>query len=232
MTTDQDQKKKAKRVQCQKYLEDRQRIIYEKKIERILDRLDDDTRHGLKRIFSFEVLDNYLDCCRDGVCPLLTQDHHNYLIDISVKGYYEQRAYYYSIDEIWKDDVERYHKATEKVDTVFNCLAEPDLDDVFFEQDLRQLQSGGTATGALRRKAFWRFMERIHEGEQGNPDSDFSYSERFITNTLCEPPATGATLDVCKEKWKQSPDVMNGVDLYRFCLVRKRLSHPTQEDKK
>jgi hypothetical protein len=223
MSNDQDRQKSAIRQQAHEYLEYLRRKTDED-IDRIRDRLEQDMIHGCKRIFSFEVLDRYLDCCQNGICPQIDQAHHKFLIDISVNGYFEQRAYYYSKDLIGQDSNDSYNMAVNKVETVFECEADPDLNDSLFEQDLKELERGETADGARRRKAFWRYMDRTYKGKPGDPVSDFCNSKKFIDEVVCNSSPEDATLDEYMRKWKQSLDVANGVDLYRFCRLRKLLS--------
>ncbi len=236
MSNDQDEQKKAIRQQAHERLENLRRKTDEN-IDKILDRLEQDKVHGRKRIFSFEVLDGYLDCCQNGICPQIEQSHHKFLIDISVRGYFKERAYYYSKDQIGQNDDDRFFMAVNKFKTVVECKADPDLNDALFEQDLKELKSGETAAGARRRKAFWRYMERTYNKEPGDPVSDFCNSEKFIDKVVCNSLPEDAILDEYMQKWKQSLDVengdldvVNGVDLYRFCHVRKLLSQDHIEE--
>jgi hypothetical protein len=229
MGNDQNRPKNAIRQQAHERLEHLRRKTDEQ-IDKILDRLEQDKVHGCKRIFSFEVLDRYLDCCQNGICPQIDQAHHNFLIDISVSGYFKQRAYYYSKDQIGKDNDDRYYMAVNKVETVFECKTDPDLNDDLFEQDLKELKSGEKAAGARRRKAFWRYMERTYNRKPGDPVSDFFNSKAFIDKVICNSSLENATLDEYMRQCKQSLDVVNGVDLYRFCHVRKLLSQHHNEE--
>jgi hypothetical protein len=229
MSNDEDRNKNAKRQQVLEHLERLRKEKYDDAIDEILKRIDGDTKHNLKRIISFEILDSFLDCCKDGVCPHFDKEFHNFLIDISVHGYYQERAYYYGKDQIGHDNDDRYFLAVNKVDTVFRCQQVPEFDDDLFEQDLKELESGETANGARHRKAFWRFMERDHSGKPGDPVSDFCGCEDFIDRFVCGSVPVAATVDECKRMWKQSLDVVNGVDLYRFCRIRKQLSNPDHE---
>jgi hypothetical protein len=229
MNDNQDKNNRTKSEQTNEYLEQLRKKTYDNAIDDIMAHLEMDKIHGCKRIYSFEVLDGFLDCCKDGVCPLLDHKHHKFLIDISVHGYYKERAYYYSLDQIGVDNDDRYLMAVNKVDTVFKCRANPELNDRLFEQDLKELEGGETGEGARRRKAFWRYLERIDKSMQGDPDSDFYSSVEFIRDVVCNPPPVNITIDKYKQKWKQSLDVVSGLDLYRFCHNRKLLSNTNQE---
>jgi hypothetical protein len=181
--------------------------------------------HDAKRLLSFDFLDQFLTGCATGKCPDLQLHHLQFLIDISVKGYAKQRAY-----RMWEsgqgdDASSRYFASLNRAKTVLRCQIDPSFSDEVFRADEEQLASSPEhREAAKRRKAYWRYMDR--EGREG-PLSDY-YREDFCDacNFLSSFPGR-SPIPVSPpdpQDWETNFDIVNGLDLYRFCLCRKRWS--------
>ncbi len=205
---------------------DRAAVAYLKELEDIIERETLDGIHRQKRIYSFLVLDRLLDCCQKGVCPPLREDEHRFLIDISLQGYIQQRAYYYSVDGIGVDDDDRYNMAKRRIEQVLlRCEVDPNFKDTLFKRDYDLVREGETTHAATRRKAYWQFMHREYLGEDGDAYFDWNAAEVFFQkmyeDKMEEDGGREITLDECRRLWLEHLDKANGVDLYRFCCTRK-----------
>lgn len=70
--------------------------------------------HSVKRKLSFDVFDQLLTFCENGICPKIKNEYIYCLSDISINGYIRERAHYYSVDGIGIDDNNRHYMAIEK----------------------------------------------------------------------------------------------------------------------
>jgi hypothetical protein len=117
-----------------------------------------DRFHDVKRKYAFDLYDIFLDRCMKGVCPLISQVHSYYLIDISAEGYIANRAYYYSVDEIGKDSQDKFFIAQKKGKIMFECgVKKPALNKATFDGDQNQINNQ-YYKNAVRRKAYWNML--------------------------------------------------------------------------
>jgi hypothetical protein len=205
---------------------------FNEEVDRIIDRLNGNKVHDAKRVVSFDVLDNLLDCCQHGFCPPLDQKDQMFLIDISIRGYIKEKA-----KEYIKEGEESNEKcgeeiAEQRVKCIFECQVKPRLVDELFKKDLEDLMKGETAEGARRRKAYGRYLERVDKGRPLDPVQDYCDSAEFIDKVICGLEIERMTLDNCRIKWEQALDVVNGVDMFRFCRVRELLNTTQKVDAK
>ena len=177
--------------------------------------------HDTKRRLSFDKLDNLLNACNKGICPKLNPEDHMYLIDISAACYIHERAYYYSLDKIGIDDTDRYHLAEKRLKKVFDCpVINPELDSSLFETDCASLAKIYRCdVSAKKRKAYWRFLARQATGEKvGNAESDYCGACNIL-DSACDS-GKKATILKNKDFWLKNLDIINGIDLFRYCLFR------------
>jgi hypothetical protein len=197
-------------------------------IQKTISENDDCTRadadHSLKRRLSFEILDGLLKDCANNTCPFLDLEYHNYLIDISAEGYILERAYYYSADKEKKDEKESYFSADSRIRKIFSCsISTPKLNDKLFKIDNEDLDTNQNhQQGAINRKAYWRSLSRKKQRRDGDPNTDYSDSCDFVKKITSNDPTTLNELF-----FTDYIDMVNGVDLFRFCFMRANSKKPT-----
>ncbi|MGD9170159.1 MAG: hypothetical protein PVI97_08870 [Candidatus Thiodiazotropha sp.] len=190
-------------------------------VDKILDdenqREKDDACHDLKRRISFEIMDRLLQECSEGKCPMLNPAYHKCLIDISAEGYVRERAYYYSKDEGENNTEKYYFKALSRIQKVLSCALMPKLNDELFEIDNLDLHGNlDHRKGAERRKAYWRYKSRQ---ESSHKDGD-QYTDFCESCSLLDAIETNSSAKLNKAYYEKHIDMINGLDLFRFCFAR------------
>jgi hypothetical protein len=188
----------------------------------------DDKYHTLKRDVGFAWFDRMLEDCRNENCPGYFSDDIFYaLTDISLEGYVLQKAYLFSGDEVGINDKERYFKALGKINNVLGCKKETKLNINLFNQDSRQVyyKTEKTSTfyqSARLRKAYWSYLKNYPDNHQ--IEDYFSTCEfidkihRIYNKKRC----ASEDFEKYKEILSENHHVANPLDLYRFCVVRKK----------
>ena len=188
----------------------------------------DDKYHTLKRNIGFEWFDRMLGDCRKGNCPsYVTNDVFYALTDMSLEGYVLQKAYLSTGTEAEMDDKERYFKALGKINNVLICKKETDLNVNLFNQDSRQVyyKTEKTSTfyqSARLRKAYWKYLKGYPNNDQ---IEDYFSTCEFIDKThriYNKKRCTSEDLGAYKEILSKNHDIANPLDLYRFCIIRKK----------
>jgi hypothetical protein len=201
-------------------------------VSKVLDATDqcvkDDACHDFKRRISFEILDGLLHSCNEGNCPVLDPAYHKCLIDISAEGYILKRAYYYSANEGTESEKEDYYKAISRIERIFSCPLTPKLDAELFEIDNNDLQGNQDhQRGAERRKAFWRHLARKKSASiYGDHYSDYCDSCEFLKIVTSDDSAK-----LNKAFYEDNIDMVNGLDLFRFCIARGNSVQAAAENK-
>lgn len=184
----------------------------------------DDSKHDKKRLISFTLLDYYLESCKDGICPNISQECHKFLIDISIASYIQQRIYYYGIDNIGMSHQNREEMASNKILKIFSCPNSPKLNAGIFDFDKSQLignDSPDNYTGARKRKAYWAYLKRNEQTatlENHDPylaNLDYFEAEYLISSLVADNKHT-------QQHWMNNFHILNGFDLFRYCF-RKNL---------
>jgi hypothetical protein len=178
----------------------------------------EDTCHDFKRRISFVIMDLLLQECSEGKCPSLDPAYHKCLIDISAEGYVRERAYYYFEDE-GKNNTEKedYHRALSRIQKVLSCALMPKLNDELFEIDNIDLHDNlAHREGAERRKAYWRYISRL-ENSLKNGDQYTDYCESC---SLLDAIESNSPARLTKAYYETHIDMINGLDLFRFCFAR------------
>ena len=210
-------------------LEKRTEFLFEYKNKSFTDNLDD-RYHALKRNIGFAWFDRMLGDCQKGKCPSYFSDDIFYaLTDMSLDGYVLQKAYLFSSDEVGINDEDRYFKALGKINDVFVCKIETSLNMNLFNQDSRQVyyKTEKTATfyqSARLRKAYWKYLKEYPNNDQ--IEDYFSTCEfidkvhRIYNKKRC----TSEDFETYKKILSENRGIANPLDLYRFCIVRKKAS--------
>lgn len=179
--------------------------------------------HDTKRRLSFDKLDRLLNSCDKDICPHINPKDHLFLIDISAACYIRERAYYYSIDKIGFDDSDRYRMAENRLMKVFKCpVVNPELDSSLFEKDCATTKIQHHINECARkRKAYWRFMTRRDSGNKdGTAKNDYCDACGILDST-CGSKKSAFNMKN-KGFWLDNLDIINGVDLFRYCLFRSK----------
>lgn len=169
--------------------------------------------HEIKRRFSFDLLDSFLTLCSEGICPIINKEHIYYLADISINCYVKERAFYYHEDGIGNDDDDQYFMAINKINKIFICQKKPELKSSVFDVDSLQVQKEYFYS-ARNRKAFWGYLTQNDICPQDNYCQACGFIEQ---QELLEEGSKGQYKDFIHNNL----DKANGVDLYRFCNVKK-----------
>jgi len=208
-------------------LEKKTEFLFEYKNKSYTDNLDD-KYHTLKRKIGFAWFDRMLEDCRNENCPGYFSDDIFYaLTDISLEGYVLQKAYLFSGDEVGINDKERYYKALEKINNVLVCKKETKLNINLFNQDSRQVYYKAEKTlafyqSARLRKAYWSYLKNYPNNDQ--IEDYFSTCEfvdkihRIYNKKRC----ASEDFEKYKEILSGNHHIANPLDLYRFCVVRKK----------
>jgi hypothetical protein len=208
-------------------LEQRTEFLFEYKNKSLTDSLDD-RYHTLKRNIGFAWFDRMLEDCQKGNCPsYVTDDVFYALTDMSLEGYVLQRAYLFSGDDVGVNDKDRYFKALGKINTVLICEKETELDINLFNQDSRQVyyKTEKTSTfyqSARLRKAYWKYLKEYPNNDQ--IEDYFSTCEFIdkIHRVYNKKRCTSEDFETYKEILSENHDIANPLDLYRFCIIRKK----------
>jgi hypothetical protein len=179
-----------------------------------------------REIAAFEIFDTFLDFCCKNICPKieLSKDTIDTLTDISIDKYVHQKAFYYYEDHIGMNDNERYYQALDRINCVLSCAKEPIIKDDVFKKDTDQiLKNSGSNNynNARKRKAFWS-----HLCKKNNPNADYFDAHNFIeeVHRISTKPETGKDdLNRIKEVLRNKVHIANALDLYRVCIIRKKL---------
>lgn len=184
--------------------------------EKINKDVDTDFKHDFKRRLSFDKLDQMIDGCFEGKCPEITDECHYLLVDISLEGYIQERAYYYSIDKIWANDEERYNKSKDRINKVLKCDKQCGIDkgviDLGFN-DLKQNQDS-----AKRRKAFWSYLSRKNQDKHADYLESSGLVDKF-SDAFNQPEFINS---IRQEQWPKQAHLINGFELFSLCLLRDR----------
>ncbi len=208
-------------------LEKKTEFLFEYKNKSYTDDLDD-KYHTIKRNIGFAWFDRMLEDCRNENCPGYFSDDIFYaLTDISLEGYVLQKAYLFSGDEVGINDKERYYKALEKINNVLVCKKVTKLNINLFNQDSRQVYYKAEKTlafyqSARLRKAYWSYLKNYPNNDQ--IEDYFSTCEfvdkihRIYNKKRC----ASEDFETYKEILSGNHHIANPLDLYRFCVVRKK----------
>lgn len=184
-----------------------------------------DKVHNEKRITSFCILDALIDKCLAGEgCPNIEESYHKYLIDISLEGYVNLRSYYYEVDGIGKDDIDRYMAALNRIGKIINCSRVCKLNRQIFVDKSKEISVDyRVGCGIRNRKAYWNYMK--HEGFN-NPVTDYEGACSVIQN-IHEPLVNGhdkrkseGIAAKIRKYVERNMHIVNGFELFQLCLFR------------
>jgi hypothetical protein len=170
-----------------------------------------DLRHSIKRKLAYDVFDKLLCYCnRDDKtrqCPILPENVHQLLIDISLEGYINEECSGTS-----------HERKKENIHCVLKCSAAPTFSKSFIEKDISILNYPEVYECAARRKAFWSYLS----GREGNPQADYESAVGYLLTiqNCCQKTYTGSK-EKLKETILNNTHITNGADLYKFCYVRR-----------
>jgi len=210
-------------------LEKKTAFLFEYRNKSYTDKLDD-KYHMLKRNIGFAWFDRMLEDCRNEKCPGYFSDDIFYaLTDISLEGYVLQKAYYFSGAEVGISDKERYFKALGRIDNVLVCKKKTKLNINLFNHDSRQIyykteKKSPFYQSARLRKAYWSYLKNYPNNDQ--IEDYFSTCgfidkiHRIYNKKKCTP----EDFEKYKEILSENHHIANPLDLYRFCVVRKKTS--------
>ena len=188
----------------------------------------DDKYHTLKRNIGFAWFDRMLEDCHNEKCPGYFSDDIFYaLTDLSLEGYVLQKAYLFSADQVGINDKERYFKALGRINNVLVCKKITKLNINLFNQDSRQVYYRAEKTSTIYkssrlRKAYWSYLKNSPNNDQ--IEDYFSTCEfidkihRIYNKKRC----ASEDLEKYKEILSESHHIATPLDLYRFCVVRKK----------
>lgn len=208
-------------------LEKRTAFLFEYRNKSYTDNLDD-KYHMLKRNIGFAWFDRMLEDCRNEKCPGYFSDDIFYaLTDISLEGYVLQKAYYFSGAEVGISDKERYFKALGRINNVLVCKKKTKLNINLFNHDSRQIyykteKKSTFYQSARLRKAYWSYLKNYPNNDQ---IEDYFSTCGFIDKIhriYNKKKCTSEDLEKYKEILSENHHIANPLDLYRFCVVRKK----------
>jgi len=208
-------------------LEKKTAFLFEYRNKSYTDKLDD-KYHMLKRNIGFAWFDRMLEDCRNEKCPGYFSDDIFYaLTDISLEGYVLQKAYYFSGAEVGISDKERYFKALGRIDNVLVCKKKTKLNINLFNHDSRQIyykteKKSPFYQSARLRKAYWSYLKNYPNNDQ---IEDYFSTCGFIDKIhriYNKKKCTSEDLEKYKEILSENHHIANPLDLYRFCVVRKK----------
>jgi hypothetical protein len=186
--------------------------------------LDNDYFHDKKRILSFEYFDKLIEGCQKNICPTIDIDMWYHLIDISMENYINQRAYFYSIDNIGSDDNNRYYISNNRIEKIFNCERVTNLKKEIFNFDINQTQRNlCISEGIRKRKAYWTYLKYKPDNNIGEDYFNACYFIEKIyiiyhKNTFLE-----NDLNYTKNLLRRNLHIANGIDLFRFCIIKEKI---------
>lgn len=208
-------------------LEKKTAFLFEYRNKSYTDKLDD-KYHMLKRNIGFAWFDRMLEDCRNEKCPGYFSDDIFYaLTDISLEGYVLQKAYYFSGAEVGISDKERYFKALGRINNVLVCKKKTKLNINLFNHDSRQIyykteKKSTFYQSARLRKAYWSYLKNYPNNDQ---IEDYFSTCGFIDKIhriYNKKKCTSEDLEKYKEILFENHHIANPLDLYRFCVVRKK----------
>lgn len=208
-------------------LEKKTAFLFEYRNKSYTDKLDD-KYHMLKRNIGFAWFDRMLEDCRNEKCPGYFSDDIFYaLTDISLEGYVLQKAYYFSGAEVGISDKERYFKALGRIDNILVCKKKTKLNINLFNHDSRQIyykteKKSPFYQSARLRKAYWSYLKNYPNNDQ---IEDYFSTCGFIDKIhriYNKKKCTSEDLEKYKEILSENHHIANPLDLYRFCVVRKK----------
>ncbi|HAY38593.1 MAG TPA: hypothetical protein DCY53_04170 [Desulfobacteraceae bacterium] len=208
-------------------LEKKTAFLFEYRNKSYTDKLDD-KYHVLKRNIGFAWFDRMLEDCRNEKCPGYFSDDIFYaLTDISLEGYVLQKAYYFSGAEVGISDKERYFKALGRIDNILVCKKKTKLNINLFNHDSRQIyykteKKSPFYQSARLRKAYWSYLKNYPNNDQ---IEDYFSTCGFIDKIhriYNKKKCTSEDLEKYKEILSENHHIANPLDLYRFCVVRKK----------
>lgn len=208
-------------------LEKKTAFLFEYRNKSYTDNLDD-KYHMLKRNIGFAWFDRMLEDCRNEKCPGYFSDDIFYaLTDISLEGYVLQKAYYFSGAEVGISDKERYFKALGRINNVLVCKKKTKLNINLFNHDSRQIyykteKKSTFYQSARLRKAYWSYLKNYPNNDQ---IEDYFSTCGFIDKIhriYNKKKCTSEDLEKYKEILSENHHIANPLDLYRFCVVRKK----------
>lgn len=208
-------------------LEKKTAFLFEYRNKSYTDKLDD-KYHMLKRNIGFAWFDRMLEDCRNEKCPGYFSDDIFYaLTDISLEGYVLQKAYYFSGAEVGISDKERYFKALGRIDNVLVCKKKTKLNINLFNHDSRLIyykteKKSPFYQSARLRKAYWSYLKNYPNNDQ---IEDYFSTCGFIDKIhriYNKKKCTSEDLEKYKEILSENHHIANPLDLYRFCVVRKK----------
>lgn len=208
-------------------LEKKTAFLFEYRNKSYTDKLDD-KYHMLKRNIGFAWFDRMLEDCRNEKCPGYFSDDIFYaLTDISLEGYVLQKAYYFSGAEVGISDKERYFKALGRINNVLVCKKKTKLNINLFNHDSRQIyykteKKSPFYQSARLRKAYWSYLKNYPNNDQ---IEDYFSTCGFIDKIhriYNKKKCTSEDLEKYKEILSENHHIANPLDLYRFCVVRKK----------
>ena len=204
-------------------LEKKTEFLFEYK-SKLYDNISDDNYHTLKRNISFAWFDRILRDCQKGNCPgYFSNDIFYALTDISLEGYALQKAHHYLSAEVGK----RYFKAAGKINNVLDCKKETKININLFNQDSRQVyykteKKSTFYQSARLRKAYWSYLKNYpdnHQIEDYFSTCEFIDKIHRIYNKIR---FASEDFETYKEILSENHHIANPLDLYRFCVVRKK----------
>lgn len=183
-----------------------------------------DIFHNIKRNHAFNLYDNFLELCMNGICPSISKEHAYYLVDISSEGYITQRAYYYSIDNIGIDDKDRLCIAQRKGMVSLACTKTPSLNKEVFEKDQDQIKNH-YYLNAVKRKAYWNMLSQKHK----YADKDYNSAVYFVDKikNLYDTGVNEKKYEAVQELKKllvENLNIANALDMYKVCFLRQCLN--------
>jgi len=191
----------------------------------ILDDKDKDEKHELKRIASFEILDKLLNSCESNICPNFNEKDHYLLIDISISKYISDRAYFWGEKNEYSCDRDRQIKARERIEKVFQCknICPKSADNLIINDD-KDLLNNINLDCSKKRKAFWSFLSDRNRSAIAN----YHIASNFLANIQNGSLEKIVSKSIEENILLENSNIANGVDLYRFCFIRKINSSDTQ----
>lgn len=169
--------------------------------------------HDKKRCIAFDLLDSFLEGCKQGICPFITNSIHHCIIDISLDKYIELRTYFYGIDHIGTCHNDREEKSKAKIAHLMNCKNNVELNCDIFINDFDEID-GIKKMNTRNRKAFWAYQSNRYD-EYGDYINACSFIEKQITFTKNNNAA--AYRDLISD----NKHIASGFDLFRLCSIRK-----------
>jgi len=210
-------------------LEKKTAFLFEYRNKSYTDKLDD-KYHMLKRNIGFAWFDRMLEDCRNEKCPGYFSDDIFYaLTDVSLEGYVLQKAYHLSNTEVGINDTERYFKALRKINNVLVCEKRPKFNINLFNRDSRQVyyktEKKSTFYQSVRlRKAYWNYLK---EYPNNNQIEDYFFTCDFIDRAhriYNKQRCTSEDFETYRELLSENRHIANPLDLFRFCIIRKKKS--------